>query len=460
MSVYSTLSSQTGNKKKETMRKTHLTIRDVHWPRPVILDHNVAAFFHEGRYYRAVLPGAAPLFAHETLQPLLDGLAAKGFIPPTERCDLTVEGLGPVYVQHTEYFSVHGMDYCPEMLREAARLYCKLNLELLKRGFMLVDGHDNNFVVQGASKPKWCDIGSIIPCPGPQSLTGVDEFVRRIVYPLLLRAKSPHFADIVSGAIQRKRGLSHEAAVELGIFPQFLKNTATREQLLQALLDLVESTAFTYLRTAWSDYHDGKGHGEAEGSNRFRLFKRITSTLAPKTAIDFGANAGVYSRELADRGAEVLAVEPDETAVAKHFALLRETGYDKIVKLKRGGVSLHELEKPAELVLALALTHHLYLSQGWSWKNLARIFAEQSLDALLTEFMPNGLGGREKPAFLPEDYRIDRFAAQLERYFESVEILEYDPGDRGPRTFLLCRGKREIPVDDGFGKLPLTVTVS
>lgn len=437
------------------MRKKKLKATDVEWAGGVFRDKNAVTFKYEDAYYKAVLPSAAPWFLNGKIKNLLHGLAQKGFIPATEESDLEIEGLGPVFAQKTEYYTVEPCDYCPEMLREAALVFCDMNLMLLKRGFSLLDGHTHNFILQGTSSPKWCDIGSITQSHLKNPFVGISEFLTRVIYPLLLRRKNPYFAELAAvAAIQTC--FSHETAAELGISPN-IPQTDDRGKILEYLKELLSGLQFTYLKTEWSNYHDPSQSGEWRTSNRYQIFTRMFKALSPKTVIDFGANAGTYSRVMADSGAEVLAVEPDETAMAKHFALLRQTGYDKRLKLKKGAVSFARREKPADLVVALALTHHLYLSQGWNWKSIVRFFAQHTKDAFITEYMPNGLCTRKIPPYLPPDYTLERFVAQLERYFTLVETIEYDYSGKvdSPRIFLLCRGKRDTVVDDGFGPLPV-----
>lgn len=435
--------------------KKTLKITDVEWVGGIFLDQNTATFIRDGVYYKAVLPSAGPWFRDGTAIALARNLAHKNLLPGIEVADIAIEGLGPVFVQDTEYYSVDCSDYCPEMLREAALLFCELNLTLLRRGFSLLDGHGGNMVLQGASRPKWCDIGSITQVHLRYPFVGLDEFLGTMVYPLLLRQKSPHLAAIASASMTRREAFSRAAAAALDMLPDFPKGD--REALLLYIKEVIESIRFEYLKTAWGDYHDVSQTAAWRTSNRYLIFTKMFRALSPKTVIDFGANAGAYSRIMADSGAEVLAIDPDETAVAKHFHLLRETGYDKRIKLKIGAVWFTGSEKAADLVVALALSHHLYLSQGWKWKSMAQFFARHTNDALITEYMPNGLGHKKKPRHLPEDYTQERFMEQLQRYFSSVEAVEYDYSGEmdSPRIFVLCRGKKAVPDDDGYGPLPV-----
>lgn len=108
-----------------------------------------------------------------------------------------------------------------------------------------------------------------------------------------------------------------------------------------------------------------------------------------------------------------------------------------------------------EMAVALALTHHLFFTMHYPWKYIVDLLASYTSDVLLTEFMPNGLGVIRKPDWLPDNYRLEVFAGHLRRYFQQVEIIDYPRRpEESPRIFLLCRGKRMSPKDDGMGTLP------
>jgi hypothetical protein len=80
--------------------------------------------------------------------------------------------------------------------------------------------------------------------------------------------------------------------------------------------------------------------------------------------------------------------------------------------------------RKADLVLALALTHHLSLGQGQTFSSIAELLAAYCTGTLLVEFMPNGLGGTvPKPDPLPAHYNLENFLAAFRPHFGAVKIL-------------------------------------
>ena len=78
----------------------------------------------------------------------------------------------------------------------------------------------------------------------------------------------------------------------------------------------------------------------------------------------------------------------------------------------------------SDLVLAMALTHHLILSQGMPMDFIFRRFAESTNKWLVVEFMPKGLwGGAENLPAVPEWYTMENFKSSMEKFFTVEKIL-------------------------------------
>jgi len=99
----------------------------------------------------------------------------------------------------------------------------------------------------------------------------------------------------------------------------------------------------------------------------------------------------------------------------------------------------------SDLVLALALSHHLFFTCKFNFDYIAKCFSSYSREFLITEFMPNGMGGASgpNPDPLPGHYNLEEYVRCLSKYFGEVEIIEYDkPANHSPRTLILCSKKK------------------
>jgi hypothetical protein len=135
----------------------------------------------------------------------------------------------------------------------------------------------------------------------------------------------------------------------------------------------------------------------------------------------------------------------DEGAVESLYRHAKQSARSMSVTAAWANVLVPRRREPrADLAMALALTHHLALGQKYRWEYPVKCLASYTSDALLTEFMPNGLAGCEKPKDpLPEWYTLEAFMAALEVQFREVKILDYPVSPKAiPRTMILCRGCR------------------
>ncbi len=429
-----------------------LKVSDVRWRGYAFMDVNFRTFFYDNSYYRATLPTAQSLVHEGSYLHLLNSLASDGFIPKTQPVDIEIDGFGKIYKQHTEYFNVPMRCANPLHLKEAALLFLALCKDLHKKNLCLTDGHCYNMIVQGANKSVWCDIGSIMPARGDYYFNDIAECIKFMIYPLLLRSKSPALGGIMRHCTTE--GITNEGAVALQLMGP-TSFSPKRGDVLNELETLVQSTEFTWEKTLWSNYHDEKITNDdidttlvPNSPNRDAIITRLLKILKPKTVVDIAANAGVFSRLVARLGAEVLAIEPDETAVASGHLYLREHGVQSSVKFMVAGAD-GAVKQPGDVALALALTHHLFLSNHHPWKLIVRCLADHTNKHLITEFMPNGLSVHKKQANLPANYTLELFVEQLERYFTKVEIIEREvPKGSANRILILCTDKREQVVDD------------
>lgn len=423
---------------------------DVEFCGRIFLDRNFCTFRYNGEYFKALLPKVHNYNGVDLVN-FFKSLSCKGFIPNTTASELRIKGLGQIFHQYTEHFNFHPKLSPVCSLQEAAFLWLKFNKFLATLGMGLADGHCSNIVFQGAMLPKWCDCGSIVSLCGEHPHLGIDEFIRFFIYPLQIREKNPALAEVSRSFTWR--GVSHEVARAFALSPISL--SLSREKALDELWDMVNSMSFVVQHSNWSDYYQDDFADLKENTNlRINMFCRIFRALHPATVVDIGANSGFFSRYMASTGAEVCAIEPDESAVLKHWTVLRRKNFSHNIKLMMADIR-DSAGVQGELATALALTHHLFFTCHYPWKYIAELLSMFCTNSLLTEFMPNGLYVNIPDAPLPDNYRIELFAIQLERYFSSVEILPWSvPEGASPRIFLLCRNKRATPRDDGWGYLP------
>lgn len=218
------------------------------------------------------------------------------------------------------------------------------------------------------------------------------------------------------------------------------------EKLANKLAADVERVKINYSDTTWGHYYaasTGANFG-TPGGNRQKKVLELIEGIKPDRVFDIGANAGLFSHLAYKHARSVISADYDETAVAKHASLLQgrdanERIYPLIVNIVFAGETDRERFR-SYTVLALALTHHLRLGQGYPFDFIAGRLAGFAEKFLITEFMPNGLGQMKKyPDPLPDDYTLDAFVAALKIYFRKVAVVDYElEPSNSPRILVLC----------------------
>lgn len=187
------------------------------------------------------------------------------------------------------------------------------------------------------------------------------------------------------------------------------------EQVAQAGVKLSKAALFNLLNalektllplkwaprgTEWSEYYTITNYTEESLKTKGEIVGRFVEIAKPRTAWDLGANNGLFSRELSRRGVETVASDVDPAAVEQNYLALKAAGESRllplVIDLTNPSPALgwaHSerdslLERgPADLVMALALVHHLAISNNVPLPRLARFLARAGRWAIV-EFVP------------------------------------------------------------------------
>jgi hypothetical protein len=205
-----------------------------------------------------------------------------------------------------------------------------------------------------------------------------------------------------------------------------------RKQALQNLLTALAS-ATKKLRwkaegTEWADYYDGDSYHESASDHKRQVVGEFIDAIAPSELWDLGANTGEYSRIAAARGIDTKAFDVDPACVDRNYLAVREAGETQLLPLLLDltnpspsiGWALAERDSiakrsSADAVMALALIHHLAISNNVPLRRIAEFFASLA-EHLIIEFVPKS---DAKVAILLST-REDIFPDYSENGFESA----------------------------------------
>jgi ribosomal protein L11 methylase PrmA len=202
----------------------------------------------------------------------------------------------------------------------------------------------------------------------------------------------------------------------------------------------------------WAGYAGATSYSEAATSSKAQIVREMLDAVGGRAAWDLGANTGAYSAIAADAGYRVTAWDQDAASVEAHWLRLRGGTGTAILPLicdlsnpsPSLGWGLEErrsfLERgEPEVLLALALVHHLAIGNNVPLAGIARFFARVASSAIV-EFVPKEdpmtrrLLAARRDIF--DGYTIEGFRAA---FGEAFDILRETPITDSPRTLFLLQ---------------------
>lgn len=434
-------------------------------------------FRWRGRFMREVNEASHREFRALWESRLLQSLIEKGWMPKTELTEYRTES-GACVLEHEEVpFITYPTEWSFSMVKEAAYHTLRVSEYAASFGYELKDAHGYNVIFNGC-RPLFVDIGSFAPriasVPG---WSAEGEFRTAFLDPLKLWAiAGPYVARrmLIGGATSMPETEALPLTSTLArCLPQRLVDCLLRartkyvlsqsvsDAMLKEKLGPVLGSGLRALRkrrwypyrqmregqlrtqldrvkvrktsTMWGDYHNALRE-RPETSRVSRVVERVQH-LQPKTVMDIGANQGEFSRRfLALPGVErVLAIDADPLAVdllfrnsVKNSEAITPVLSDAMTPLSPICGIKQENRWQADVVVALAISHHLLLTQEFKIEVMLKRFASFSRRHLLVEFMPLGLWNGHYAPPVPRWYTHEWFREAFCRICEEVEetILE------------------------------------
>ena len=219
------------------------------------------------------------------------------------------------------------------------------------------------------------------------------------------------------------------------------------KQALTGLIDNLESTIqkldWTPRGTEWGNYYDITNYSDAAFEHKKQLAGEWTKRVQPALAWDLGANNGVFSRVVSAACPYVVSFDIDPAAVEQNYRQVKNDKTENLLPLLLDltnptpaiGWANRERDSfgargPADMILALAIIHHLAISNNVPLPQLADFFAETG-KWLVIEFVPKPDSQVQKLLASRKDIFPDYTRAGFESAFkerfqirEAVEIRE------------------------------------
>jgi ribosomal protein L11 methylase PrmA len=226
--------------------------------------------------------------------------------------------------------------------------------------------------------------------------------------------------------------------------------------LIDSLRTAIEGLSWHPPRTEWTEYDAVTNYSTDARRDKERLVREFLRESRGGVVWDLGANTGRFARVAAETPADVIAFDADDGATELDYLACRSAHETRILPLvvdltnPSPAIGWSNSERssltgrgPADVVLALALVHHLAIGNNLPLDRIAEFLHAVSRD-LIVEFVPREdsqvqrlLASRED---VFDDYSRPGFERAFGRYFVSGRVA---PVAGSQRTLYLMR-RRDI----------------
>ena len=209
------------------------------------------------------------------------------------------------------------------------------------------------------------------------------------------------------------------------------------EGLIESLKSSIEKMAWNEDNTEWGDYYSDTNYTEKSFEEKKQFISLAIDQVKPKLVWDMGANTGVFSRLASTKGINTISYDIDPLAVEKNYLLSSQNSEQNILPLildltnPSSGIGWNHNERmsiiqrgPADMVFALALVHHLAISNNVPLNKLAEFFSQIS-KFLIIEFVPKS-DSQVKRLLLTRDdifenYDEKNFEIEFSKFFKIID---------------------------------------
>jgi ribosomal protein L11 methylase PrmA len=180
------------------------------------------------------------------------------------------------------------------------------------------------------------------------------------------------------------------------------------------------------VKTEWGHYYDDTNYSDSSMKEKRDLVGKLVAQASPKTLWDLGANTGYFTRVASEQGIFSIAFDIDPLAVEQGWQEVKARKESHLLPLVLDltnpspslGWANQERSSflqrgPADCVMALALIHHLAISNNVPLNTLAEFFA-QAGKWLIIEFVPK------------EDSQVQRLLATREDIFPDYTLEGFE----------------------------------
>jgi len=411
-------------------------------------DPSGKVFYRNGNVYRLVNKSYKENYDYWLKSGLADLLVKKAMMV----------GFGETITQKGSYRTLevekvpvitYPFEWCFGQLKQAALLTIKIQKLALERGMSLKDASAYNIQFIG-NRPVFIDLLSFEKYAEGKPWVAYRQFCQHFLAPLALMSLTDiRLASLMKSNVE---GIPLDLAWKLlpgrkwfsfGLVSHIFLNskayevTRNREEkqakyqlsinglknILNSLEMTIDGLNFKEIKTVWGNYYQNTNYSSKSIEDKKKIVGDYVRKIQPKSVLDLGANTGVFSLIAAKAGAYTVSADYDPVAIEKSYASIANQRLLPVVmdlmnpNVGAGWAGIERksfLERyQSEMVLALALVHHLAIANNLPLEMIARHFAQMG-KYLVVEFIPK------------DDSQVKRLLAQREDIFPDYDQNNFE----------------------------------
>lgn len=427
-------------------------------------DPNGFIFKHEGTIFRAVMPkynndydllNSSGLYKKLVDQHLM--------IPHVEEHSVKVDGACKVLKPEQLQWISYPYEWSFGQLKDAALATLKIQELSLAHGMTLKDASAFNIQFH-KGKAVFIDTLSFEKYEDGKPWIAYKQFIQHFLAPLcLMHSKDLRLnqmsklfidgipLDIASSLLPKKTKLSPTLLMHIHLHAKFQnkysqsgvsKNKTQKLPktnflgIIDQLKGYIQKLELPKVKTEWGDYYTFTNYNEVAFEKKSEIIRAMGEKVKPKSVWDLGANQGHFSRIFSLQNIPTVAWDIDPIAVEKNYRQIRKDKESTILPLvldlinPTPGIGWANQERfslsdrgPVDLVMALALIHHLSISNNVPLEKVAE-YLKSIANHLIIEFVPKEdsqvkilLSSRED---IFDKYNLEGFEKAFQQYFEII----------------------------------------
>jgi len=440
----------------------------------------------EGIYYRYIFNEYKREYDNLIQSGLYEALIAKGYLIP--HAELKYEGNETsIYKQllpEQIHFQSYPFCWSYSQWRKAIIAYLEINKIALRYGMILKDATPFNFFFK-EGRAILLDTSSFMFFKEGTPWLAYKQFCSEFLSPIALMHYNGQIwsgmlkanlkglpLNFVSKQLPLKSWFNLTSLLHIHMHANYANTEAsvqeentrkskaqegfTKEKLL-SLLDMILSTAKNWKQAYnidkhWQGYYKNDIESPIYLNQKEEIIKKWLDEVKPKTVIDLGANTGRFSFQAAKQVEQVIAIESDYNCVdaienridngavknimVQQMDLAETTPYFGILEKEYSSIfkRVSNIHLSPSLVMALAIVHHLHISNFLSFGQIAELLAKFNSKYLIIEFVPiqdnkvQLLIKNKQRDF--SSYTHENFIAALLEYFKIIEVKIIKGSDR------------------------------